>query len=451
MKRIIFILTLLLSFGLEMSAQCDPPSILWDEEGLIINWIAKDNATGHLLDYRESGTFLWTTVTIPSFTTFFDITILDQCVEYDFRVKTICDTEESPYSSVYKARPSCSTCYDEYCPPKELFSGSVHITSFTIADVTQVSTFDYATNGYEDFRGTTDRVVGPGEQVFVNLQISDYSFGEPLAGIFIDFNRNLEFEPEELALSIQYDYGQTTASGSFFVPNDIDFGLSRLRVVLSTFTDVVDACDFNAFSGEIEDYCIVLGELPSLCDVDFDVTLEEVNSDGARFTWESLQLATAYNVRYKKTSESEEDWIELATLEEEIDLGNLDECTEYEFEVRGVCPFDTSSFKNNIVFNSFCLTSTETEDLAVNSISSFPNPWSSEFTVTIDAKKASTASISLISNTGQVMATPMKAQLNQGETSITMGNVGNIPSGMYFIKVTDEDGNSSYHKTLKIQ
>jgi len=233
---------------------------------------------------------------------------------------------------------------------------------------------------------------------------------------------------------------------------DKAFGISRLRVVLSTFLyDGIDPCQPDGFSGETEDYCIVLGELPSLCDLDFAVELESVNSGIALFSWESLQLATAYNARYKKTSESEEEWIEVATLEEEIELGNLDDCSEYEFEVRGVCPFDTSAYKNNFVFDSFCATSTKEEDLAISKISSFPNPWSSDFTITISSKVATDAAITLISNNGQQMSSSIATRLNQGENQITMNDFTEIPAGVYYIKVTDSDGNSKFQKTLKIQ
>ena len=162
------------------------------------------------------------------------------------------------------------------------------------------------------------------------------------------------YDDDEMALELLFEDGSLIESGSFTIPESALFGVNRLRlVVASAFDDTVAPCEENttSFSGEVEEYCIII-ENP--CDIPFEAFLVEVTPDGADFVWEELERADAYNVRFKKTSESDEEWEELASIDTEITLGNLDECTEYEFEVRGVCPFDTSSYRNNIVFESFC-------------------------------------------------------------------------------------------------
>ncbi len=447
MKRIIFVLTLFTAFSMGLSAQCDPPTILWDEDGLLINWIPKENAESHTLQYRESGTFMWTTVDIPKYTSSFSVTSLTQCIEYDFRVRTICENEESSYSGIYSMRPDCFTCYEDYCEVPQLFSNSVHIASLTMNDVTNTSTFNTDGTGYEDFRGTLDRVYSPGDIVNVEIELGETSFSTPLLVMFIDMNRNLEFEPEEKVIEFQYGYGEIFQSGSFTIPEDVDFGITRMRIIVSVFTNEIPACDYNGFTGETEEYCVLIS---NLCDADFGLELEGINEDGASFSWDDIEIAEAYNARYKKTSESEEDWVELATIDPEIELGNLEDCNEYEFEVRGVCPFDTSAYKNRIVFNSFCITSTNEEEL-INSISTYPNPWTDQFTISVETLKSTRAKIELVNNSGQLIGQAIQSNLIQGENKVNLNNFGFAPSGIYFVKITDEEGNSSYHKTLKIK
>ncbi len=447
MKRIIFIFMLFSLYSHSSTAQCDPPSILWDEGGLLINWIAKDEAISHQLQYRESGTFAWTTVDIPQFQSSYSVTSLERCLEYDFRVRSICVDTESEYSGTYSMRPDCSTCFDEYCPVPNLFSNSIHITNVTLNGVSNSSTFNPDGTGYEDFRGELERIYKPGEVVEVSVDIGEQFFGVPFLAMFIDYNRNLDFDEDETVLELSFENG-TNATGSFTIPDDASFGVNRLRIILSTFTEFIPACDFFGFSGEVEEYCVLI---ENQCDVGFETTLDMVDASGAFFSWEPLEIADAYNARYKKTSEGPEDWNELATLDPEIFIGNLDECTEYEFEVRGVCPFDTSSYKNRIIFNSFCATSTEDAELSIGTISSYPNPWSDQFVLSIESKETSTVFVEIISNTGQAVGQTKSYTIYEGKNTIALNQYASMPPGMYLIKLTNDQGEVRIHKTLKME
>lgn len=448
MKRIILILTLFIVYGGQTNAQCDPPSILWDEEGLLINWIPKTNATDHVLQYRETGTFLWTTIEIPTLTSSFSVAGLEQCIEHDFRVRSICGEEQSSYSGIYRMYPDCNTCYEEYCEVPDLFPNSIHITSFTINGITNTSTFNPDGSGYDDFRGELTRRYQPGEQVDVTVEIAESAFGIPRLGMYLDYNRNFMYDEDEQVIELVFDNGSLEESGTFFISESAFFGVNRLRLVVGTSEPSPCEETTISFSGEVEEYCVII---ESPCDLAFEATLETVDQSGAFFVWEELEIADAYNVRYKKTSESQNDWTDLTSLNPEIMISNLEECTEYEFEVRGVCPFDTSGYKNRIVFESFCATSTSEIDLSLESITSYPNPWSSEFTLSIESIQSMEVTIELLSNTGQSMGQSRTAMLNEGKNSIRLENYNNVSSGIYFVKITDNSGNSTLHKTLKIR
>lgn len=453
MKKILTSAFLLFALLLSNSAfsQCDPPSIVWDEDGLIINWIEKDGATSHVVRYRETGTFMWTEEVVED-NTFFDISFLESCVTYDFRVRTVCGDDQSTFTPVYQAAANCGTCYAEYCEPAQLNDGITFLSFLKINEYENETTFSGF--GIEDFRGSPEIVLGPGTTAEVELRMGEGSFfydNNVLA--YIDFNRDLEFTPDEIIVN-ESIFDMVTLETSFDVPNDINFGITRMRVMIySNAYNDVDICNIptNPFWGEVEEYCVVLGELPSACDFDFVLQLDDVSSGEANFSWTELAAAEAYNFRYKKTDEPDSEWNEYATLDAEGTATQLDDCTEYEFEVRGVCPFDTSAYKNTIVFNSFCPTNINEDKFLLTDISTFPNPWSETLNLSFTSKESTKISISAFDSEGKEYALASQMQANVGENSIMITNTEALSTGVYFLKITNSENRTWYHKALKIK
>ncbi len=453
MKRILtsgfLLLAMLMAY--DGHAQCEAPSIVWDEDGLIINWIEKDGATSHIVRYRETGTFMWTEVEVED-KTFFDISFLETCVTYDFRVRTVCGDDQSPFTPVHQAAANCGTCYAEYCAPAALNDGITFISFVRVDDYENASTF--TGTGVEDFRGNPEIVLGPGAEVEVEVRMGEDNFfydNNVLA--YIDFNRDLEFTPDEIIIN-EPIFEMVPLEKTVDIPLDIDFGISRMRVMIySNAYNDVDICDIptNPFWGEVEEYCVVLGELPSACDFDFNAQLDGVSSGQAEFSWTELAAAEAYNYRFKKTSEPDSEWNEFASIEPEGTLTQLDDCTEYEFEVRGVCPFDTSAYKNRIVFNSFCPTNVNEDEFLLTSLSTYPNPWVDQMSLSFTAKEASTITITAIDHQGREFLLLKDEKSTVGENTFSISNTASMASGVYFIKITNAEDRSWYHKTLKIK
>ena len=375
---------------------------------------------------------------------------LELDLEYDFRVKSFCGDLSSAYTPVYRTFVNCGTCFAEYCDFPLLNDGITYVEYFRLDDF-ENSSFNTGT-GYEDYRGENDLVLAPNQESEIELSINEFSFNSGNnATIAIDFNRNLDFEMEEIIYSGEILINEPLIF-TFTVPNDIDFGISRIRVIVSSFGyQEFVTCEENndAFWGEVEEYCVLLGEKPSLCDLDFNVELTNIQAGSANFTWEKLLEATAYNFRYKKTNESE--WEYLATVEPSAELNDLEDCTEYEFEVRGVCPFDTSSYKNRIVFTSFCPTATIESDLSINNISAYPNPWVTNFTIKLESSKSDEVSISLVGLDGSKKSLISNSKIQTGLNEISIENVDNILSGVYFIEIINSDNKQWLYKTIKMQ
>ena len=450
MKRIVLILCvgfLAMVSSQSLQAQCDPPSIIWDEDGELLNWIAKDNATGHIVRYRLAGTFMWTDVEVDK-ETFFDISFLETCETYEFRVRSICGSEQSSNTPLYTTAVNCGTCFAEYCEIPLLNDGISSINYVRIKDYENFST--QSGFGYEDFRGSNDLQLSPGEIVELEIALSENSFAENDILMYIDYNRNKVFEEDELVANEFIGFDMPVEM-EFTVPTDIDFGITRIRFVLSTFSYNQEICQSinDGFWGEVEEYCARLGEEPSLCDVEFETTLLEVQEGTATFEWEELDAAAGYNFRYKKTSESEEDWTTLSTFENFTTIGDIEDCSEYEFELRGVCPFDTSAYKNRIVFESFCATATE--ELNITEITAYPNPWSSIVTLKMEAKEAKDIRISAVGLNGQRFTATNTFRLNSGANQIEINEFTDLNPGVYMLELSDSQGGIWYHKTIKIQ
>ena len=433
-----------------LQAQCESPSIVWDEDGLIINWIAKDGATSHIVRYRETGTFNWTEVEVME-DSFLEISFLESCVNYDFRVRTICGNDQSSFTPVYVAAANCGTCYAEYCDFPDVNDGITFITYVRANDYVQES--QATGGGYEDFRGVPNIVFPPGADVEMEFRMSEDGFYNNTLSVYLDLNRDLEFTSDEQIVNEAIQPFIPVIS-QVSIPGNINFGITRMRVVIGGFNyDEIEACEGPniPFWGEVEEYCVILGEVPSACDFDFTVELDGVSSGSADFTWDDLSAAQAYNFRYKKTEEPDEEWNELATVQPEALLSMLDDCSEYEFEVRGVCPFDTSAYKNRIVFNSFCPTGINQDPLVITNITTYPNPWSNKLNLQFTSKENEAISIAAINLDGRRFQLQNNLNIYTGENKLSIDNTEQLATGVYFIEITNSDNRKWYHKALKIQ
>ncbi|MEO1259131.1 MAG: GEVED domain-containing protein [Bacteroidota bacterium] len=112
---------------------------------------------------------------------------------------------------------------------------------------------------YSDFTDTII-IVKRGDDLDISVHLFDV-FEEDVAGVWIDFNQNMEFEADEAMEML--DYVDTVSFGVLEIPVDAPFGFTRMRV-RNTWDADISPC--GAFFGEVEDYTIL---------VDNDVSTEE--------------------------------------------------------------------------------------------------------------------------------------------------------------------------------
>lgn len=150
---------------------------------------------------------------------------------YEFYVKNNCASEETSWIGPYKF-------YHGYCSSQPTSNDGSGISSviinnehFTQGDVTY---FDHS---------ATPVTVNKGEVVSFDITLNTgYTYYN---NVWIDFNKNLEFESDELfALGESEGANPTTFSAQITLPNDLDSGTYKMRYIASD-----NANDSSCYSG----------------------------------------------------------------------------------------------------------------------------------------------------------------------------------------------------------
>lgn len=241
-------------------APCSTPS-LWvsytNSSSIGVN-IAPNGATpnSYRLIYKRKGTTPWDTITTNS--TFVPINNLLSCNDYLFRVQANCTGNSYTALSDYYTYTTQQS--DGYCCAKGDVSTYQWIRRVRIGNA-----FDNNSNnngGYGDFI----------DQVVALQQGQTYSFkltkgvkkktdAAVFWGVWIDYNHNQYFEPEEHIYDSETNGSGFTIGGDLFtsttnvnIPTTTALGFTRMRIALR-YASAPDACGVIPF-GEVEEYTV---------------------------------------------------------------------------------------------------------------------------------------------------------------------------------------------------
>lgn len=84
------------------------------------------------------------------------------------------------------------------------------------------------------------------------------------------------------------------------------------------------------------------------CCVNPDIIVNSITANAALVEWPAIAAADEYNVRWKPTSE--EDWSTLTVTASPVQLTDLLECTEYEFQIESVCSISDIDYSDSKLF-----------------------------------------------------------------------------------------------------
>ncbi|MBI9068416.1 MAG: endonuclease [Salinivirgaceae bacterium] len=151
-----------------------------------------------------------------------------------------------------------STPVDDGSAPTDYCSSKGANSSYEWIDLVQLASINNATGndgGYKDYTGlSTD--LSPGSQYTISYScgFSGSSYTE-FWHVYIDFNRDGDFEDADERVGYQSSTSDGTLSSTFTVPSGASIGNTRMRVSMK-YDGAATPCESSFSYGEVEDYNI---------------------------------------------------------------------------------------------------------------------------------------------------------------------------------------------------
>jgi hypothetical protein len=168
------------------------------------------------------------------------------------------------------------------------------------------------------------------------------------------------------------------------------------------------------------------------CEVPTDIDTVAVTDESITIQWTDNNEADEWNVRHRTSNGV---WTTNVANTPTYTISDLTSNTTYYIQVQAVCSADELSDWSSTLT---VVTTVGLNDHLLNSIKLYPNPASDEITVEWDTENP-VSSIELFDVYGKLIATADILNLSQ-QTRI---NVSSLASGMYFVRVTTEQGTAT--------
>ncbi len=320
------------------------------------------------------------------------------CAAYDVQIQSMCAGDSTGYSESYYLQTSgCGVCTAlDYCvtggiDATKSWIDSISIANFQMQSGSNGGYFEYTTEQTALERGRMyDFFVAPG---FDGDTCAQY------VRVWMDLDQDGSFNDSTELLLDTIDLDGFGVGSSFMLGATLPRDITRLRITTKPVTDSdtipPDACGLFNF-GEVEDYCIRVDEP---CPPAENIDTLEITTSSATIVWDSDTTAFGYIYSFNVVGGDEGE--PMITGDTIVELSNLDECTEYEFKIISVCEQDT----NSTVFRFKTRCESAVEDLAplVRDMKIYPNPFSNQFHLELEAVEALQGYIQLSSVTGQLL------------------------------------------------
>lgn len=237
----------------------NPPNletVIIGNSELTLKWDKITVATGYVLRWKLSkDTMGWQSIQVVQNGA--TIKNLLSCSEYDFQIRSLCESDQLVFSSSFKVTTiGCGNCLEKnYCIPKGITIVSAEnewISQVKIGDFVYLSKKD----GYGDFTRKIGPTLKPGVSYPLTLEPGylNTSYDEFFI-IWIDLNQDGSFTNEE-ELFNSGSPKKGIVNSIMNVPLSAKLGSTRMRVVMQ-YRQEPGACVFPVeFFGEVEDYCV---------------------------------------------------------------------------------------------------------------------------------------------------------------------------------------------------
>lgn len=282
---------------------CDPPGNLFATgitvSNATLSWAAI-GASSYTLRWRAVGAPAWNEVTGLTSNTY-SLTGLTQTTAYEFQVLSVCEAASSAFSGTYTFN-TLAPCPDAFEPNNTLAAAAPVVlplsTNALIASQTDVDYYSFTIAAQSDI------------SLFMGNLAGDYDV------------RILNASGTQLAIS---DNGSTTSE---------NINLQEQN----PGTYYVHVYGFNGAFSTTQCYSLFVSAIVRQgCTTPATIGVDDITHESALITWAPVQGAVSYDLRYKLSSSIE--WFVLAGFTTtSYTLNGLLPVTEYDVQVRSVCP-----------------------------------------------------------------------------------------------------------------
>ena len=280
---------------------------------------------------------------------------LTTCTDYEFQIRTICETMTTEFSALQFAQTKgCGSCTEaEYC-------STLGDSKFEWISNVQLNTISNETGpdeGYGDYTGlSTDLNTLETYDLAVNVSYQSFPFVENFQ-VWIDYNQDGVFdELTENVVNLEEDVTNELKT-QITIPETAMPGLTRMRISMKwregPNPDKPSPClEYNF--GEVEDYCVHIIQTTAPCFVPEDFELLDARDTIAFVSWKEAIGGLSYNFRYR--IEGTTDWINAETESPNtVFISGLTKCSSYELQAKSLCDsMLISEYSSSFFFNTDC-------------------------------------------------------------------------------------------------
>ncbi|NMM47810.1 GEVED domain-containing protein [Marinigracilibium pacificum] len=210
-----------------------------------ISWLDA-GSNSYDLQYRESGSTNWTTINTANTTQ--NISGLAANTTYEYRVRSVCTSTNSSYSSISQFTTLSGGGPVDYCPSSGGSTQYEYIDEVAINSQSNLSGND---NGYGDYTNFTfNLTAGNSYTMYIYPQTSD----REIFIVWIDFNQDGDFVDSNE--EILFANSRRRIRKTITIPSIALSGNTRMRVSMKYASDGEQTPCENFQFGEVEDYTV---------------------------------------------------------------------------------------------------------------------------------------------------------------------------------------------------
>lgn len=395
----------------------------------LAEWSGIYGATGYEVVYSAEPYTLWDTLVTPL--TSAPILGLESCTNYKAKIRTLCSSNVIEFSEAIDFKTiGCTNCGEvEFCESFGNNDNYEWIDSLGI-DGIFANVSGAPGTGYTLFTDLGIQLAAGGSYTLTLTPGYSGSTYNEYVTVWIDFDQNGVFDTTEVVVNGVGPIDVTTSFPMNAIPMDALPGQTRMRVTMKYASSSLNPCEVFSF-GEVEDYCINIGS-EVYCETPANLSINGLGYYTADLEWDNIASAISYTIRYKPVTSS--DWNAQTSTINNFQLYNLDDCTDYEVELNTVCPDGLSDIVST-TFTTECIDGTTTP-FGEKSFTIMPNPFTSQFEVTISGYSNKDIQVRLFDVLGKEIAIKSTGIDN---TTLSIEPESSITSGVYLLQLKTAD------------